>query len=183
MTDIIFPDDPRSATYRTDICGWVSRDGRFFGEGPQVEELARAAGATHVHCNSCGAPVESRRYYRLCALCKIRQEAARFLDMPEAEWDGKAMLYSQTLDRYYTDMDAVHDELDEGGALTDLQLVICEPIYARQLASDFFEDQLPDDPYIDPPPDLEDAIEAFNKAVEGLILSWEPGKKRLRIEP
>lgn len=53
------------------------------------------------------------------------------------------------------------------------------PDHARPLELDYFEGQLPEDNYA--PAELEDAIEAFNAAIERLVLSWRPGKKRLKI--
>ena len=44
---IVMRDSPESAQYRTDLKGWVSRDGFYFGDGPQGERTARYAGCTH----------------------------------------------------------------------------------------------------------------------------------------
>lgn len=38
---IVMRDSPEAAQYRTDLKGWVSRDGFYFGDGPQGERTAR----------------------------------------------------------------------------------------------------------------------------------------------
>ena len=51
---IVMYDSPEAATYRTDIKGWVSRDGHFYGDnGPSAEHGARWSGCTHMNCK-CG---------------------------------------------------------------------------------------------------------------------------------
>ena len=63
--------------------------------------------------------------------------------------------------------------------LADLRLVICEPNYVRQLEPDYCCDELPDDG--DVPDEVAEAMEAFNTAVAGIVLSWSPGKKALAL--
>lgn len=174
--DIILPEDDRAATYRTDICGWVSRNGKFYGEGERAEEIARLAGATHWRCDDCGTIIENR--YTRCSTCSDKRAMARYLSLPEADWDGEAPLYSYTTSEFYNDLDEAEDRLDDGQTLDDLRLVICVPEYARPLDLDLFEDQLPED--VDAPDELQDAIDTFNESIKGLQLSWEPGKTRIR---
>ena len=58
--------------------------------------------------------------------------------------------------------------------------MICEPVYATKLDSSYFMDDLgPDDAL---PPEAVDAIDAFNRAMDGVILSWQPGKTALDLE-
>ena len=87
------------------------------------------------------------------------------------------MLYSKTSDRYYSDPYEAEDDLEDGETIASLRLVLCEPQYAPSLETDYFDDVLPSDD--DPPDELLEAIDAFNKALDGKVFSWRPGKYRL----
>lgn len=174
MTDkIVMKDSPEAAEYRTDLKGWVSRNGIYYGDGANSEDVARYNGCTHVACKYCAAPTE--KSYTACRECRDKKELERFEALPRADWDGVAMLYSDTRSEFYRDLDEAEDVLEDGETLADLRLLICRPIYPRQLDSEFFGDNLPEDEERLPPV-VEQAIEAFNAAVAGVILSWEPGK-------
>jgi hypothetical protein len=105
----------------------------------------------------------------------------RFDSFPRAEWDGKAWLYSEAQDKYYPNPAEAEDALEEGETLADLRLVICNPNYVRQIDTEYFCDDLPEDSD-DVPPEVEAAMEAFNEAVAGIVLSWSPGKVALDVE-
>lgn len=172
-------DAPEAATYRTDIKGWVSRGGRYFGDGEHGEHLARHDGCTHLPCSSCGEPMRASGY---CLRCWNERRAERYQAMPRARWDGAAMLYSDAHDEYYTDLDHAEEylaNLDDGLMLADLRLVICVPEYVRQLDPGDFADDMPDD--TDLPDEVYAAIEAFNEAVAGIQISWRPGKYALDL--
>lgn len=180
---IITPDSPEAATYRTDIRGWVSRDGRFFGDGADAEYLARHQGATHTKCVDC-ENFHPKGYFTSCDDCRARRDYERYLARPRAKWDGKAMLYSEALDKFFDSpedaLDYAYLEDDENPMpLEDMRLVICEPDYAGQIDSSYWEDQLPEDGEI--PSDLEEALGVFNKAISGILLSWHPGKYALDL--
>ena len=117
--------------------------------------------------------------YTQCRGCRDLTYIAEYESMPRAEWDGKAMLYSEARDQYYITPDDAAEDLEEDQTLADLRLVICEPNYVRQLEPDYFCDDLPEDG--DVPDDVAEAMEAFNKAVAGIVLSWSPGKKALAM--
>jgi len=175
---IIMIDSPEAAQFRTDIKGWVSRDGRFFGDGPSAEADARYHSCTHRPCRECGAP--TIKHYIKCDACCDRSDIARYAAMPRAEWDGKAMLYSEATDRYYSDLgeaDGHLDEIEERCTFAELRLVICEPNYVRKLDPSDFADDLPEDGEL--PDEVHNAIEEFNAAVAGIVLSWSPGKQAL----
>ncbi|MBK9427259.1 MAG: hypothetical protein IPN63_07695 [Gammaproteobacteria bacterium] len=178
---IIMSDSPEAAQFRTDIKGWVSRDGRFFGDGPSAEADARYHSCTHRPCRECGAPTIKR--YIKCDACRELADLASYQAMPRAEWDGKAMLYSETTDRFYSDLGEAEDHLDEMEercTLADLRLVICEPVYVTPLESDYCIDDLPEDGEL--PDAVWEAMQAFNAAVAGIVLSWAPGKYALLVD-
>lgn len=173
---IIFPESPEAATYRTDVCGWVSRDGIFCGDGQSGEYAARDRGCTHVLCKRCGTPTP--KHCVLCEACCDKKDAERYAALPRAKWDGKAPLYSEVTDRFYNTLDeAEHDALGDGKTLADLRLVICEPVYAPELGMDYCSDELADGHDIPGP--IIDAIEEFNRAIAGVIVSWMPGMTAL----
>ena len=183
---IIRPDSPEAATYRTDIKGWVSRHGRYFGDDPGAERVARWDGATVGLCNACGA--ETDKTFTRCGRCREAQEVSRYLAMPVKPHDG-GMVYSGTRDKYFDALDDaiewVRDHDDEQSDRSDaeilasLRLVLCDPVYARTLDGDFFADDLPPDE--DLPTVLEAAIDAFNAAVKGVVVAWEPSRCRVDL--
>lgn len=172
--EMILDTDPRAATYHTDIKGWVSRDGRYYGED---ERTARYAGCTHRACERCGKPCE--RSWLKCSDCRAILDRERFAAKPQAEWNGSDYIYSELLDDYFADLSDAEDRLDEGQTLADLMLVICEPNHVRPLSDDYCCDELSDDG--DLPSEVEAAMDAFNKAVAGIVLSWSPGKFALKL--
>ena len=157
--EMVLNTSPEAASIQT-VTGWVSRDGRFWGDD---ERMARYDGCTHVACNKCGEPVE--KGWLACRKCRDQADTDRYNAMPRKPWDGN-MVYSQARDRYYQDPGDAEDELEEGETLADLQLVLCEPNYGRKLDPDHFCDELPDDDEGELPDILYDAIDAFNAAVE-----------------
>src|SRR5574337_290529 len=128
---------------------------------------ARYAGCTHVPCDRCGTPTP--KGYTQCRGCRDLTYIAKYEAMPRAEWDGEAMLYSEARDQYYSTPDDAAEDLEEAQTLADLRLVICEPNHVRQLEPDYCCDE------------LAEAMEAFNSAVAGIVLSWSPGKKALAL--
>jgi hypothetical protein len=60
-----------------------------------------------------------------------------------------------------------------------MRLVICTPNYVRPLEPDYCSDDLAED--CDVPNKVEEAMDAFNAAVAGIVLSWSPGKTALEL--
>lgn len=172
--DIILPEDPRAAEYRTETrTGWFSRHGQFFCEN---EQRARYHGATHLRC-SCGATMP--RDWTLCDDCRKAVDLDLYAKSERRPWDGKSWLYSCARDRYYESPDHADDDLDEGETLADLRLLICDPQYA-QLDDEDFENIIPDDSY-GIPDELSAAIDAFNAAMKDVVISWLPGEFALEL--
>ena len=178
MTDIpvILPTSHEAATYRTDIKGWVSRSGRYFGED---ERLARYDGSTHSVCTTCGAPAQKYRLY--CDACQDKRDAAAWEALPLVEWDGETPLCVYRGDTYFFDIDQVRDYAENSGEkVSELQLVLCKPICAHKLDMDDWADELPEDD--DGPEWLREAITAFNAAIAAHRtepLSWRLGRQRV----
>ena len=174
---VILEDSKDAATYRTDIEGWVSRQGTFYGD---AENLARWHGCTHTLCDECGAVVPKSS--RLCPACREEAEIERHDKRERQQWDGETPLYSEACHKYLYSFDDVQDlieerEFESGNFCTveDLRLVICEPVYLRQIDEDYWIDDLPDDGEL--PEAIYKALEAFNAAlVDAGVVSWTAGK-------
>ena len=167
---VILPDSLEAATYQT-VSGWVSRRGFFYGAD---ERLARYDGSTHRPCTECGELIEKQGRCRPCA---TKKQIAKYLEMPRKKWDGVGMLYSDSEDRFFSGMDDVEDYCaSEEVSPESLRLIICVPVYAREIdPNEHYESDLPDEGEL--PADLQKAFDELNKFIrEGkVILSWQPG--------
>jgi len=166
----IFPESPEAASFQTGLSGWVDRHGRFWGKD---EQTARYCGSTHKHCD-CGAVIKQRSF---CEDCSRLKEAARYKEVEKLTWNGETPLYSQIHDKYLFGKDDLLD-LMQDSKVTDpdeLELFLCEPNYLREIESDQWCDDLPDDG--DLPPEVEAALEVFNAVLRAAEpVSWSPGK-------
>lgn len=176
---IVLPDSPEAATYRTDIKGWVSRDGRFYGDGPTGERTARYAGSTHSVCQRCQKPCEKN--WLLCDGCRSLADHERWEKLELVEWDGVTPLTLFRGDEYFFDADSIYEYAYANDLkVSELDLVVCVPNCARRVESDYWEDHLPEDG--DLPSWLSDAIQQLNEVIEehrSEPLSWSDGKKRV----
>ena len=174
-------DSPEAATYRTDIKGWVSRGGRFWGED---ERMARYDGSTHKKCEKCGEIMEQRSW---CEPCHEKAEHEAYLRMPLKKWDGVGGICSGG-DRYFWSIEEAEEYAEDIGInLEGLELVICEPQYAHEISpDDEYNDILPEDQTLDEVyPELYKAIEKLNELIrkKKQPISWAPGKYRLDLSP
>ena len=168
---VITYDSPEAATYRTDIKGWVSRDGLYFGKD---EDLARYSGCTHKRCE-CGAVFE--KCWVQCEACRTadreKREAEKLAKMPRQEWDGSTPLYHEAGDRYLFDEDEVEELCeDEGKTFDEMQFQLCKPNHPHMIEAHDFADDPPEDREL--PDEVVAAIDAFNTAVKDSVLSWSP---------
>jgi hypothetical protein len=179
-TKIILSTSDEAASFKTNISGWVSRNGRFFGVD---ERIARYDGCTHVICEDCGKPTE--KGCLVCSECKEKRDIKKYNALPNEEWNGVGAVYSESNDKYFWSWDEV-DEFcyDEGIKVEDLRLVICTPQYLPLLDhSDYGEDVLAEDGEL--PDKVVQAIEDFNKVIKNTEpVSWYPSNKAVaqRIE-
>ncbi len=176
---MVLDTSPEAATYRTDIKGWVSRDGLFFGDGAQGERTARYSGCTHKQCE-CGAVAEKHRIR--CDACQEKHTRADYEKLPLIEWDGETPLCIFRGDTYFwsaDDLDLYCDTNDVRS--TDLMLVICDPVNLHEVDIDYWSDELPEDG--DLPTPVEDALTALNKAIRehGKCSAWYGGNQRVTV--
>ncbi len=68
----ILPHYNEAATYHTNLTGWISRDGSYFGNSANAEQDARLHGCTHKFCDKCGTV--HRKEYVVCAICRRKEK-------------------------------------------------------------------------------------------------------------
>lgn len=177
MTDkeTIHYSSEKAATRQT-VTGWVSANGRFWGED---EHMARWDGCTHVACKECGAPVLKNCY---CSPCHERRQIEKFKALPVIDWDRETPVYSESHDRYFMDPKELLEYTDdEQISLEDLMLVICTPNHAHEVNQDYWCDDLPEDGEL--PAEISEALDALNLAIsKAAPLSWSPGKQAINVD-
>ncbi|WP_206601766.1 hypothetical protein [Herbaspirillum aquaticum] len=101
---------PEAASLQT-VTGWVSRDGRFWGDD---EHMARFCGATHRQCKQCEA-VEIKIDRLYCDSCLELRRIEKYKAMPREQWDGAALLYLDGTDRYFQDPNEAREYANDKG--------------------------------------------------------------------
>jgi hypothetical protein len=149
---IVMFNSEESAQFKTGISGWVSRNGRFYGND---ERTARYDGCTHVACADCGNPAE--RGWLICKDCRQKRDIKKYQSMPKEEWNEEGCIYSDSHDQYFWSWDEVDDYCeDEEIKVEELRLTICVPQFK--------------------------AMQEFNKVLkESAPLSWYPSQKAVLL--
>lgn len=172
---VIFPDDESAAKKQT-VTGWVSRNGRFYGND---ERTARYDGSTHSKCE-CGNKV--RKGWIKCDSCSHKASIERYEAYAFEEWDGKQPVYSDSCDKYFYDSDEIEEYCEENDVEPeDLRLVICKSNYLSEINSSIWEDRLPEDGDI--PKELQVKLDELNEFIKTLPpVSYYPSKIRTKYE-
>lgn len=169
-----------AAKFVTDIKGWVSRHGRFYGDNKLSEKDARYDGCTHRPCDTCGEATE--KMWVNCNECREKSSIRRWNEREKKEWDEKTPLYSDAADEYFLDATQLQDYMcDNDLTIDDLRLVLCDPIHLRTMDLDYWDGELYEG--VEPSNSILDAMDALNTAIleEGPV-SWCPGKYAAIIE-
>ena len=176
---IVLNTDPESATFVDNIFGWVSRNGLFYGDNKDSELIARYDGCTHVACKYCGKP--AKKPYTACDPCREKNRIARFNKLPVGNWDGSAMLYSETEDKYFYHTDDVEEYAEENDmSMADMRVLICELVKYRLIDDDYWSDCLPEEGEL--PDIILKAVDKLNELLSSTEpVAWEPGKFRLPV--
>ena len=184
---IVMFDSPDAATYRTDIKGWVSRTGQFYGDGPGAERGARWAGCTHEVC-PCGNTHDKSRI--ICDSCYAKKQTEKYYSLPVVDWDETTPVCEFQNDKFFFDVESLLDEmywqLEEAKKRQEepeMQIVLCEPHYLHLLDGDEWSDDIPDegDGLSE---EVGAAIDALNAVLKTQGPScWYPGKVRINMEP
>lgn len=173
---IVMYESDEAAQLKT-VTGWVSRDGRFFGND---EHIARFAGATHKLCE-CGK-VAKISYIR-CRECQHKVDVDLYNAMPFKEWDQETFVYSKACDKYFNDPSDIDEYCQENEIKPcDLMLVICEPNSFGYINPEYWENELSEDGEL--PEELEVGVNKINELIQTLPpASWHPGKIRTEYNP
>ncbi len=174
---IIMYESDEAASIKT-VTGWVSSKGHFYGKD---EDLARFDGATHKKCE-CGNIKEIRSY---CRYCSERRSHKKYLNMAPIDWDGVTPLCINGTDEYFFD---AHDLINycEANETTpqELQLVICEPNYLKQVdVYRYLEaNEVPEEYKF--PEEIQKAFDQLNKQIKKYSdpISWSQGSHSITKE-
>lgn len=176
---IIMYDSPEAATYKTDLKGWVSSTGNYFGKD---EHLARYAGCTHLTCE-CGNIM--KRGWTKCDECRHKVAVERFNKLPFREWDNKEPVCTWDGDRYFFSEDDLisYMEDDEDNMMSEIDLLICEPNPWQQIDYDYWSDGFAENDDGELPKELEDKMKEINEIIKKLPpQSWSPGNVRTKYK-
>lgn len=162
-----------AATYRTDISGWVSRHGQFFGND---ERTARYAGSTHKLCE-CGEV--TLHVYGRCNKCEDKKAIENYNKKERRKWDKCSFIYSQEYDKYFGGIKELENFLNEyekkdRPEIKDFLLVHCDSQNLNEIDEDYWSDLMPDECEL--PDEIIEALEDFNEIIrEQEPVSWVPG--------
>ena len=173
---IILMDSQEAATEIT-ITAWESANGRIYTD----EHAARYDGCTHRKCEYCGKPIVKHRI--ACESCRDKKDKELFATLPVVEWKNGTPVNIYKSDKYFFEHDDLMDYCEENEIdLSDLMLVLCEPMELRTLNSDFFADCLADEQEL--PTEIEKAIDEFNTKIAAYphVISWVPTNKRIEFK-
>lgn len=169
-------DSDEAATHKTNISGWVTGGGLYYGKD---EHIARWAGCTHIRCE-CGRIRE--KSYTICEDCRRKKSNERYAALPFVEWDGVTPLTLWDDDQYFFGEDDIAEYCEDNEIKSaDLLLVICDPVYLSPLHEDYWSDSLPEEGEL--PPAIQKLVKELNDAIkkEGPAC-WKQGKKRTAVE-
>lgn len=171
---VVMYESDEAASIQT-LTGWVDRNGRFWGAD---EHMARYCGSTHRICekNPAHGVRESNGY---CEQCHAEHRQNHFATLEKKVWAGEPLVVFDN-DTYFFDAESLVDYCLEHNVLpSELQLLICEPNYPREIDMvDHCEEIIPDGgDHHDIPEAIWQASEALNKAIrESEPISWSGGK-------
>jgi len=170
-------DSPEAAQYRENIKGWVSSDGRYWGDRKDSEEIARYAGCTHRKCRDCDKP--ARKSYLICDDCNAKRQREAYLALPYKEYDGSPV-YSHLHDEYFfsqDDLESFVEDLDE--VPDSIDLVFLVPSYYSQIDADNWADNDPEDSDGELPKEMQQALDKLNEIISRMAPQcYYPGQIR-----
>ena len=181
MSDMILFEDAKVELEHKQV--WVAPD----RTGHFSERSARYHACTHVKCDTCGTPVE--KMWLKCKSCREKIADDKWASAEKKPYDG-GIVYSDYLDRYFTDIDELEDylfNLDDDLELSPkkLRLYHCDPTYLSHIDSEHWADIYPGEEHDEP-----DGVEDLLKNINALItifnkrngpVSWNPSN--VAIEP
>lgn len=187
IQEVVMYDDPTIVTFHESLTikGWVSRTGRFFGEGPTAEHSARYEACTHKTC-ACGKVME--KYYTTCRACRSRKTRETYLTFPE-EIDWSYPICSYNDDKFFFHEEELWQYCDDNESVpSDLQLMTCSPQHLPEFdlyesADDILGEDQDDFPFSkEVMAQLKERLAKLNSFIRILPpVSYAMGRKRVTV--
>lgn len=164
--NVILPEEDTAATYKTDISGWVSGDGRYFGVN---EDTARYSGSTHRECPNCESIIAKNSY---CAPCSFDKRAKKHRSAEKQPWDGTTPVYAECLDQYFRDSSELFDLIEDEGDPDPRTMMLyhCKPVKLSEVDESYFLDDLGEDAEL--PEAIRIQLDALNKTIRETQLDY-----------
>lgn len=184
---IIMYDSPEAATYRTNIKGWVSSQGHYWGNGEAGERAARYDGSTHKKCEDCGTVIVAKGS-TICDECRFTRRCREYNKLPYKEYDGSPVALPDGGKYFFTESDILDyiEEMEDDGEKIPKQidLLFCEENYYRPVDIDLWADEAPEDWDGELPKEMQDALDKLNEVISRMPpQSYSPGKIRTSYNP
>jgi hypothetical protein len=170
MDKIILPDSDESAQLVT-VKMWKTSTGRYFLEDD--EKTAREYGATHATCRMCG-DVYKKNHFTICDDCREEKKIEAYNRFCIEPWDENNPICTMDCDQWFHDPSQLDDYCDEFGIeKSELHLCHTEPLVISPLDVDTIMEDSVDarDCDVDTPQELIDAVDAYNEAIEKIVLN------------
>lgn len=177
--EVVFDTDDGIVEYRTNIEGWVGKDGRFYGK-----DKNQAIYANHTH-KKCEQGHVYEKHWIKCKTCQLLELPSKYMQKEFKEWDYKTPLCLFGEDKYFFGEDDIADFLDENDG--DVMLMICEPNYLWEIdGNSYWEDIFPEDWSLEDAvsKELTDKLKELNDLIKGHpAISWNEGRYRTTYTP
>lgn len=178
---IIVLGDESVVEYRTNIEGWVGKNGIYYGKDQLGKERAMYANSTHKKCD-CGNLFKINAY---CETCREKKFKEKFLNLEEVEWDGESALVCFDDDRYFYSLEEAQEYCDDNEIdIKDLMLVQCEQkfrfaqINIDELNEEYCTDE---ETFSDFHPDISKKIDEINDLLKNTKSKlWYATNKRIK---
>jgi hypothetical protein len=151
------------ATQRTDLTGWVSRHGAYFGNN---EDAARYHGATHRRCEAPGCDGVTDKFWLKCEKHRHESTMARFMKrkaITSAEIPDGNYLFLEDNDTWYPDIEDLLEDVPEPE-----RIILGSPVQGRCVEPDAI---IETDEELELPQSIADAINHLNKLIVQVNIS------------
>lgn len=158
----------------------------YFAAGTVNQYHITRAGAlkaqvTHDYCE-CGSI--KTLYNSKCGTCRSIDSKNALLELPIKPWDGKGFIYLDDINLYFDGIAAVKEYLFENDIinLDDLIFFHTSPNYLKEIDTDYWEDEYPDDSSFDDvaSDELQEMLDALNQKIkEHGPISWSANDYRV----
>lgn len=180
---IILATDP-DAVQEVTVKAYKCPDGYLYFD----EQVARHYSSTHLECSEC-TTIYPKNGRTLCKYCEEKSEQKKWEEMPHQEWDEEAPLYCNKNEKFFFNREEIEEFLSEYNLVPkDLRLIICEPCKLKEIETDYWSDDIVDDPleqsFEDRYPEIYQAIQEVNRLINeaGATSYFPTGKYRTEFK-